>query len=970
MIFGRTLLPLGYGMRHFRYFFCVLVALLGASPNAAGQRFALPYTHYTIRDGLAQQQVRAFLEDSRGYIWIGTNGGLTRFDGRTLVPFLPGDSFLGTPVSTILEASDGSIWYSSGAVVYRFDGRTETALPMTEAFWQSAEPMLWTLIAQQSRRLLGTRFPALRNLSDQYLVLADSDGAAIIIDWKNRQCHRCLEHCETTQLPADFPASGGADNSRRYVDCGNRYYTWASGNMTLVADYLPKADSARVLHPLAPAVFHFNTRIKSTYWYRSGDRYRRLQPGAFNRIDKIFTDSQGRIYVATDEGFAVHYPDGPERVEVPGARYPWSVLPDSTGAVWIGSYLDGVLRVAPGCGGVTLFPLPEKNQILHQIFPGKLRGPDGALLFGGYRGFYFLRKDRPVLFRLGESIEALAWNARRGQYLAAGNNIYCIDRTLQSVLQTIQLPLALTNGDGLSALDAAPDGTIWAGGRGGVAHIRSDGGVRKFFQAVAPCIGLLTDANGIRWAGCGLGLFRYDPDADGFLPVLSKVIRSTVNSMVLLPGNRLAVVTDVELLLLDISTPATPDLIGYWTHTNGFQLLEASENGSSYDGACLWIPAGTGIQRLCDPITGNIADIACRLRVDRLGGKRVLLGDTIPAVETDGSAVDVDLSLINLSAGRFVVEYQCGNADWKIADDLRGIHITGLEHGANTIRFRVRIHGLDAEKWPGTRCVVTAALPVFQRMWFKYLFAIIGVVLVAALFYSIRKSRQALKLRGLLHQTRLSTAQAQMNPHIFFNLLSSLQNSIANRSKGEASAHLVRLARLMRDVLELSMPAEKASSYPFPTISVANEIAFLENYLSLEAMQHEPPFRYAIRHTGPTPAEALVVPPLLVQPLVENAVLHGIRPLVGRAGSIQIRFGEVGDFLIITVEDDGVGIDAAAHPSVRISRYRSRGSELLKQRLQLIGKLGFSASISVHPRSAGGTVAEIRIKKMYAHHPD
>ncbi|MBK8557617.1 MAG: hypothetical protein IPL65_18525 [Lewinellaceae bacterium] len=71
---------------HHRLFVLLLCCCLPLT-RAAGQDAALPYRLYTIRDGLAQQKVRCFLEDSRGYTWVGTNSGFSRFDGRTLQPY-------------------------------------------------------------------------------------------------------------------------------------------------------------------------------------------------------------------------------------------------------------------------------------------------------------------------------------------------------------------------------------------------------------------------------------------------------------------------------------------------------------------------------------------------------------------------------------------------------------------------------------------------------------------------------------------------------------------------------------------------------------------------------------------------------------------------------------------------------------------------------------------------------------------
>jgi sensor histidine kinase YesM len=99
-----------------------------------------------------------------------------------------------------------------------------------------------------------------------------------------------------------------------------------------------------------------------------------------------------------------------------------------------------------------------------------------------------------------------------------------------------------------------------------------------------------------------------------------------------------------------------------------------------------------------------------------------------------------------------------------------------------------------------------------------------------------------------------------------------------------------------------------------------------------------------------------------VQPLVENAVIHGVRPVMNRQCSIEVEFREEGDYIIVSVADNGIGIANSSRNNTL--RYRSRGSELLEKRLYLLGKLGYPASVSVKQRDTGGTMAEITIKKI------
>jgi hypothetical protein len=764
-------------------------------------------------------------------------------------------------------------------------------------------------------------------------------------------------------LPAAFSAAFQPESAFRYlVSEKYEYYGFSSDSIIKVARYDFSADTPVVLHQLAPRDFHFNSPGGASFWIRRGNRYQLLNPDNFNRVDKGFSDSRGRVFIATDQGMAVFYPDGPRFVRADQARYPWSVISDSKGVIWTGSYLDGFVRLDMDKGTTALIPLPSGNILEHQVFPGKHAGPGGELIFGGYRGLYVLKNSRPSCLYLGESVEAVAFDPGKRCYYAAGVNILVIDESLGKKIGEIPVPEAVSDGVGLSSVKILSDGGIWVSGKRGIACLMPDGRIKKVYDLKFPCICLETDSKGTLWAGTGNGIFRYDETRDTFLRAVEEVVSGSINSLVPLPENRLAVVTDIELIVLNTSQPENPGLSGYWDEANGFQLLGASDNGSCFDGRYLWVPAGTGIQRTDVRNLNNMEIFGSRLRADKINGNRVAISDSLPSVKTDSDALDVDLCLINPVAGSFVVEYCCNEGKWIKTSGLKNIHISGLSHGVNRILFRARAPGLPEDRWPVVALAVEAVLPLIQRGIFKGLLLMVLAALVLSVLAWYSRHRREKVLLNQLDQTRLSTVQAQLNPHILFNLLSSLQNSVANRSREEASDHLVRISRLIRDTLEISISSSENAKAPFPVISISKEADFLRNYLGLEAMQQNPPFQFDVTTELSTSPDFILIPPLLVQPMVENAVIHGIRPVMGRTCFIGVCFSEHDGNLRISVTDDGIGI-ANSTRSISL-RYRSRGSELLEKRLYLLGKLGYPATVSVLQREKGGTIAEITIKKI------
>ncbi|MCC6412700.1 MAG: histidine kinase, partial [Saprospiraceae bacterium] len=667
----------------------------------------------------------------------------------------------------------------------------------------------------------------------------------------------------------------------------------------------------------------------------------------------------GRMYVATDEGFALVYPKGPETVRVPGARYPWSVHPAGDGGVYLSSYLDGLFYVNPETNTIRKYSLPSNDGKQHQLFPGKTTGPVGTPVFGVFRGVYFFYNDRLHLEPYGESIEAMAYDTLYERFLFAGKNLYVFDGSYPKTIYQSALPEALLQGDPCTDIDAAPDGSFWISGKGGVAFFSNKFELQHLYKldagvglhAEVHC--LATDAQGTLWAGGNVGVYRFQKTSNRWIRAFPGAVNAPVNDLVLLPENRMALLTDRSVVV--VKTGDQPTITAIFDQSNGFTLLEPSENGACFDGRYLWVPAGNGLQRINLEVLGA-GSASPAVRIDKINGRWMPFNVSVSDGVSDRAVLE--LSFIHLPPGSCEVWYRLGTEAWQEAAPGKRLEVEGLKHGVNTVQVQLRVRGNTLAE---TSCRITTNLPPLQRPGLRLLLGLALLAFVSALGFRIWQQR---RLQSNLYQTQLRTVQAQLNPHVLFNLLSSLQNAIFNRTKEEASANLLRMSGMMREILEFSMPAEMETGKPFATITLAREIQFLDNFLTLEAMQTNPPFLFSIKNNIQLPADQVLLPPMLVQPLVENAVLHGIRPMRDRQGMIEVTFEQQDRRMIVRVEDNGKGPKQHPEPEVSSLRYRSRGGALLKERLLLIEKLGYRSTLTIEPREGGGTTATIQLENM------
>jgi two-component system, LytTR family, sensor kinase len=214
-------------------------------------------------------------------------------------------------------------------------------------------------------------------------------------------------------------------------------------------------------------------------------------------------------------------------------------------------------------------------------------------------------------------------------------------------------------------------------------------------------------------------------------------------------------------------------------------------------------------------------------------------------------------------------------------------------------------------------------------------------------------------LRLQASSLQLKALRAQMNPHFMFNALNSLQNYIADEF---AAKYLAKFAKLMRMSLDYS---------EMEIISLEKELEFLEDYLLInQKLRFQDRLQYQIIVDEELEDDIIGVPTMIVQPYIENAIEHGIKPK--RGGLIKIEFKLLDDDgILCSIEDNGIGREKAAELQKRAGyheQHKSRGTSITEKRLELLHndrKDGFSVKtidlLDPLSNEASGTRVEILI---------
>ncbi|MEO6453796.1 MAG: histidine kinase [Ginsengibacter sp.] len=183
--------------------------------------------------------------------------------------------------------------------------------------------------------------------------------------------------------------------------------------------------------------------------------------------------------------------------------------------------------------------------------------------------------------------------------------------------------------------------------------------------------------------------------------------------------------------------------------------------------------------------------------------------------------------------------------------------------------------------------------------------------------------------RFIVAETRLAALRSQMNPHFIFNSLNSVQHYIHSYQREAAESFLSTFSSLMRRILDNSTK---------PFVSLSDELNTIELYLRLEKARFGDRLNYEINVDANLDKEDTLIPPMLIQPYIENAIIHGLAPKE-QGGKVNIKIERINESILCVVEDDGAGRQKAGESnSRRIIKSKSYGMSITQARLEILNQ--------------------------------
>ena len=910
---------------------CAAVASLCLASPAAGVDRDRALTQlgidvWHLRQGLPQGTVTAITQTRDGYLWLGTEEGLARFDGvrfsifdRRNTPALRQHN-----VVALRETRDGSLWIGTlGGGLKRRQGTqftsftTENGFPenIVSALAEDSTGALWAgTFSRGVVRLRGNRFTRLTTKnglpSDEIRALHQDAAGGIWIGsrgggvslWRDGR----LMHWSTRN---------GLSNDQVTAICDDG----EGGVWVATRDGLNRITGGRVLSFFEKdglsndAVIALHRDLQGTLWigtvggglarFRDGrfDALRKPQGLANDTVRALAEDREGNLWVGTSGGlhrlrsgaFATF--GKPEGLSEDDVR---PVFEDREGNLWIGTLGGGLNRRSAG-----RWTAYTKNEglasdrvwALHQDRAGALwvGTREGLSRLADGRWTTFTVRDglaNDLVLSIGEDREGSLWIGTAGG----------LTRRHDGKLQTFTTKDGLSN-DRICVIATDAYGTVWLGTMGGgLSRIRGGrieavGGpvAASFISAIHP------DANGTLWVGTsGDGLHRLRngrwtayTTSEGLFDNVAYSILDDGAGNLWMSSNRGVYRTAKSDL--DRFAEGKARFVRSMAFDTADGMKESECNGGfqpagwrTRDGR-LWFATVRGATvvdpaRLAPPAAAPPAFVEQVLADHELAPLQS--GVRFPPGKGRFEFHYTALSFAAPERLRFKFRLEGFDPDWVEAGTRRVAYYTNIPAGTYT--FRVAAANRDGpwnEQGDGFRFELRRFF--YRSYWFL---SLVGVVLLLAAAWMHRARMRAARLQSELAAARLEALKAQIQPHFLFNTLNMVLPLIY-RDPDSASRTLVQLGDLLRSSLERDATR---------LVPLRAELDFLNKYLDIQLVRFQS--RLIAEFQVDDDMLEAAVPNLILQPLVENAIKHGIAKQPG-SGRVDITCRREGKCLLLRV---------------------------------------------------------------------
>jgi streptogramin lyase len=952
------------------FFLLLLLAFL------AGKAQQLSFFKPDNLRSLPSSECYNILQDHLGYIWFSTEAGLCRFNGKSVKVFNKNSGIPENATYTIKEDKKGKLWVTTSSNRMLFhDARRDSFL---EAPFSKECSTFFTKRRQEIYRQ-DFSADSLLYLSSPYFTLKINtltNKVALADTNKPGQMFFLLE--PDAAIPVKFHLSYSTMErvaKKKALDAGIQ-----RGSTTFL---IPVQIQAKYYVPGSRSLGILNNR--GEYYVAFDNSLIKINPDLTWKvltldasILDIYCDKDGGVWIGTYKNGVYYYPDGFQTVihSLPDLSVS-GICEDAERGIWCTTLEKGVmysrskyvinysniqgldkrpefLKVI----GKILFTSSDRNELFELRSPTVVAPPIALPTSAGvtdiinYKNKWLIGCKGPLVqtdtnFKHGKIVtfpESAIFSHTIKRFTTLGNRVFALHRNSLLELQNDHLyrrhsalpsagncVLGCSSGlllgckDGLYLVDTAnfqlskvpgingsvtqlyesKDGSAWIVVREqGVFALRGKD-IKKLPElpglAAARYSCVTDDATGTFWIASNLGLVKLkDPFGKSKVQVFTSLhgLNSTEELLVSVAGERVYVASYDGLcsfpLSIDLANEAAPHIY----------IKEVLVNGKKRDLSKHVVLASKE----------NSLIISLNIPIYKQGAQPMRFHYKIEGTTQDRIQEGSELSLTNLAPGQYKISFFALNSD-----------------NRPSLQPAVLTFTIDKPFWQKPLFLIGILLILISLTYF----------IVNAIIRRVRKKEEEkTRVNKLLAEYQMSALRAQMNPHFIFNCINSIQKFILSNNAEQAYDYLSKFSKLIRLVLNYAEDN---------LISLQQELEIVNLYLELEQLRFDEKFTYEINIGDEVDVAEAMVPVMLLQPYIENAIWHGLMHLEeAKKGHIFMNISMADNLLTITIEDNGVGLERSA--ALRKKEHKSKATEINNRRSRIMNIL--------ESQTSGGIVIE------------
>ena len=970
---------------------CLVLFFLIYSLSLFGQRYA--FISFSTPEGLPQSQVNAITQDSSGYLWVGTLGGLAKFNGNKFINYSTGEGLLSNRINYLTIIDNALFVGHDNGISY-----------------QCARDSFSYAILPKNKSTVNVT--GIVTFNNSIYVTTNGQGV-FMLDKKNQS----LSHINNS--PERIRGATILNNTIFLATRTGIFSLDSKHNFNYQENFPDGSYSSIKTHDdrLVATTFEGELFVskkpfkKSSLYYKSENH--RFRDAYISNNNAIWLNSKhGVLKISDNDTIELNEQSGLAINDVS------VIFKDREHNIWIGTGGKGLLKFS----GETFTHFDKKNGLPSDLIISTLEDKNGFFWLSTFdKGVYKMKFKNEIEFEQVDYLsKSTVWSSvstNNKLFFGSIFGLHSFDGiSWKSYYKEDGLPA-----NKITGLYKRKNGELLIGTAEGIV-IYENGIIKPYNHQNQKIINArdFIDKNDTLFIGAQIGLYGFYNDS----LIVNKQFDGGVNSIAedkekklwIGTENGLFIKNKMEIKHFPLDNRSGSDYINFiiphescvFVGTNnglyevniasneiihyginsGLVDLETNLNSAFIDSkANLWFGTAAGLIKM-DLSKKHFLIPSAKPKLHLLNitvnFENILLDKDL-LINTENSdyqnlnlkyknnniSFEFDgIYLTNPSGITYTYKLDGFTDEWSPPSSNRNISFTNLPSG----NYSLRVKAISRANIYSDEYTFNFTIdPPFYQTWWFYSFMLVIIAFVLIVIDKIRTKRIErknyqlnLEFKNKLAQLEQQSLNASMNRHFIFNSLNSIQYFINASDKTSANKYLMRFAKLIRKNLD-------SSHQKNGMVSLQDELERLTLYLELESMRFHDKFDYSIKVDNKVETEILQVPAMFLQPFVENSIIHGVLPLVDKKGEIKITVSDHLDHIRIEVFDNGIGIDKSIGKKKQApGDHESQGMMITKGRIELLQKISARSIELIGPRqinendsSIKGTLVTFKILKQY-----